>query len=168
MCGSTRPLFQSLWWQTVLVERILAVPDGWQHVVELGSRLGADLLDVAWLLLLLIGQGLQWSLLIAWLAWWLLAVNWKKLWPVLAQGAWVPCALLVVVAALAWSRLAPADNSVLGVANVANYWWQLGAVTLLAGLTLFCAWLQGALHLAPTDIPLEPQAPSALSHGHDH
>ncbi|MCI0379965.1 MAG: hypothetical protein L0215_20480 [Gemmataceae bacterium] len=121
-------------------------------------------LDSLQILADLVALGMQWSLLIAWFAWWLLAVNWKKTWPALAQGAWAPVVLLMLVAALAWSRIAPSEYNI-GFAYVANFWWQLGAVGLIAAATLFCGWLQGVFHWAPAEISLEPPA-HAEGHGH--
>jgi hypothetical protein len=88
-----------------------------------------------------------------WCAWWLWAVNWKKAWPVLAQGAWVPVLLFVFTVALAWA----------GVAG--NFWRHLGLVGGLALLTLFCGWLQGKLGWAPEDVSFEPASDSG-HHGH--
>src|SRR5258706_127941 len=34
-----------------------------------------------------------------WMAFWLWAVNWKMVWPVLAEGAWMPCVLLGLIIA---------------------------------------------------------------------
>ena len=106
----------------------------------------------------LLRLGLHWWLVLAWIAWWLWGVNWKKLWPVLAQGAWVPLVLLMLLSALAWSRIAPSE--------AANFWWQLGAITLLVSLTLLCGWIQGILGWTPVEVNLEPPAPSAHGHGH--
>ncbi len=128
--------------------------------------------DVLWTLVLTLGELivkllvllLQSSLLIAWVAWWLCAVNWSKLWPVLARGAWLPALLLLLVSALVWSRIAPSDCACLGFMTVPNFWWQLGAVGLLAAVTLFCGWLQGVFHWTPAEISLEP--PPGADHGH--
>ncbi|HEX4589410.1 MAG TPA: hypothetical protein VH120_05745, partial [Gemmataceae bacterium] len=79
--------------------------------------------------------------LVAFVAWCLWGVDWRRAWPILAVGAWIPVALLVVTAALVWSRLAPRE--------VANFWRHLGVVGLLAALALFCGWLQGVLGWAP-------------------
>ena len=128
----------------------------WQIVLDLGS-LSVELLALA----------LTWSLLIAWVAWWLLAVNWTKAWPVLARGAWAPLVLLMLVSALVWSRISPTDCGCLGFVTIPNFWWQLGAVGLLAAVTFFCGWLQGLFHWAPAEISLEPPAPDP-SHGHAH
>lgn len=106
---------------------------------------------------------LSWGLVIAWFAWFLCAVNWAKAWPVLRQGAWVGVVLLMVVCALVWSQIAPAPL-VFGAMTVGNFWWQLGAVTILTCLTLFAGWLQGVMDWAPAEIDLEPPADTGHAH----
>jgi hypothetical protein len=102
-----------------------------------------------------------------WTAWWLFAVNWKKAWPVLARGAWVPFALIAVVIAAAWSRIDESNLNVGGV-TVPNVWWKAGAVALLVAGALLVGWLQGLLRWAPPEISVEPPAEHA-GHGHgDH
>ncbi|HYT88812.1 MAG TPA: hypothetical protein VEL76_08900 [Gemmataceae bacterium] len=129
----------------------------WQLVVALGT-LTVGLLTLA----------LRWSLLIVWIAWWLWGVNWQKAWPVLARGAWAPVVLLLVTAALVWSRLAPSSCDCLVLVTVPNFWWQLGAVGLLAAVALLCGWLQGVFGWTPAEIHLEPPAVGADMHGHEH
>ncbi len=107
-----------------------------------------------------------WPLLIVWVAWWLLAVNWRRLWPVLAEGGWAPLVLFVLLGAFAWSRVAPDEWYLTPGAVVPNFWWQLLAVALLAASALFCGWLQGVMGRVPPEISLEP--PAAPAHGHDH
>jgi hypothetical protein len=106
-----------------------------------------------------------------WCAWWLWGVNWKKAWPVLAGGAWAPVVLLMVMAALVWSRIAPASCDCLGF-PVANFWWQLGAVGALVTLALFCGWVQGRLDWTPQEINLEPppasHSPLTTHHSPQH
>jgi hypothetical protein len=106
------------------------------------------------------------ALLIAWVAWWLWGVDWSKLWPVLKQGAWVPATLLVIVGALVWSQISPSDLTLPGSLLVPNFWWQLGATTVLVLVTLFCGWLQGIFGWTPPEMNLDP-AP-AEAHGHEH
>jgi CBS domain containing-hemolysin-like protein len=109
---------------------------------------------------------LRYALLIVWIAWWLWGVNWAKAWGVLAKGGWVVVVLLTVVAALSWAALAPSNVYLLGLFPIANFWWQLGAVTLIVLLALFCGWLQGVFGWAPAEIEL---APAVEAHGHaDH
>ena len=133
----------------------------WQSLLQLVTILGT-------LLGALVQFLLQWSLLIAWLAWWLVGVNWKKTWAALAQGAWAPVVLLMITAALVWSRLAPSPCDCLGFVSVPNFWWQLGGVGLLAALTLLCGWLQGVFRWTPAEINLEPPAHAEHRHGHHH
>jgi hypothetical protein len=128
----------------------------WQLVVAFGT-----------VLVNLLAIGLHWLLLIVWIAWWLWGVNWRRAWPVLATGAWVPVALLGIVAALVWSRLAPSTCDCLGFAVVANFWWQLGAIALLAAIALFCGWLQEVFGWAPQEVSFEVPAIDD-THGHEH
>ena len=83
----------------------------------------------------------------------------------LEQGAWLPLVLLILLSALVWSQMAPADCDCLGFVTVPNFWWQLGEMGLLVGLTLFCGWLQGYFGWYPAEVSLGPPAPG---HGHAH
>jgi hypothetical protein len=105
---------------------------------------------------------LPWLPFALWCAWWLWCVNWKHAWPVLAHGAWVPVALLVLVAALAWSRIAPSAIS-LGLFTLPNFWWQLLAVTALVLVALLCGFIQGKLGWTPAEVDFHP-----ASTDHDH
>src|SRR5262245_60655101 len=116
--------------------------------------------------LLLIGIVFQnGALLIVWVLWWLLAINWNRLWPVLARGAWAPVVLMALTSALAWSQIAPSNGTLFGLGTFPNFWWQLGDVCLLLGLALFCGWLQGVFGWSPAEISLEPPT---SDHGHGH
>jgi hypothetical protein len=126
----------------------------WQLLVILGTLLGE-----------LIRFAAVWLLLIVWIVWWLCGVNWRKAWTALAEGAWAPVVLLMLLVALVWSQVAPSSWGGLGFITIGNFWWQLGAVTLLVGLALFCGWLQGVFHWEPPELNLEPPAP--VAHGHD-
>jgi len=102
-----------------------------------------------------------------WMAFWFFAVDWRKVGPFLREGAWAPCVLLGLMAALAWSRIAPSDEYVLGGLRLANFWWQLGVVGLLMALALFCGWLQEQWRYEPPEIQIEPP-PAEHGHGHGH
>src|SRR3977135_2167398 len=115
----------------------------WQIVGNLGE-LAAEI----WQL----GSG--WALVLLWIAWWLGAVNWKKLWPVLGRGAWAPLLLCCVLAALVWSRVAP-DSCPCGVPN---FWRQLGATGGLVLVAFACGWLQELFYWAPADRRLQTPA----------
>jgi hypothetical protein len=111
---------------------------------------------------------LRWSPLIAWVAWWLCAVNWRRAWKALAEGAWAPLLLLIVMVSLVWSRLDPTDCSCLVLFTVPNFWWHLGGVGLLVAIAFFCGWLQGVFGWTPEEIDLDPPAVTAHAHGHHH
>lgn len=129
--------------------------------VRSGAQVLSGLADMAVTLLLL---AMAWGLVIGWTAWWLKAVNWVRLRGYLREGAWVPIVLLAVLAALAWSRLAPQDLS-LGFTRVPNFWWQLAAVGLIAAYTLFLGHLQGWLGWHPADYPVYPEGEDGHGHG---
>ena len=51
---------------------------------------------------------------------------------------------------------------------VPNLWWQLIAVSLLAGLGLFAGWVQQRLGGTPFDMPINIAVePPVHGHGHD-
>lgn len=129
----------------------------WQLIVNLFT-LGKDIV-------LLAGP---YALLITWIAWWLFAVNWKKAWPVLRDGSWVPVVLLMLVSALVWSRIAPSRCDCLGFVSLPNFWWQLGEVTLIVAIALVCGWLQIYFNWSPPEISVEPPHGHGEEHGHGH
>jgi hypothetical protein len=131
----------------------------WEAIQQVFAILGELIAEQAGLIVTIL-------LLLAWVVWWLWAVNWSKTWPVLAQGAWLPLVLLLVVSALVWSQIAPGSCVLFGFLTVTNFWWQLGGVGLLTALALFCGWLQGYCHWTPAEIHLHP--PALDDHGHDH
>lgn len=100
-----------------------------------------------------------------WCAWWLWGVDWSKLWPVLARGAWAPVVLLMLVSGVVWARLDPVECRCLGFAVLPPLWWHLGAVAALGAIALVCGWLQGVLNWSPPEIAVEPP-PLESSHGH--
>jgi hypothetical protein len=128
--------------------------------------LAAGLVLAGWATYALGGLGAL-LLLAAWTAYWLWGVNWQRTWQFLAQGAWVPLVLLLVMAAIVWSQLAPGPCECLGT-RLDNFWWQLGAVAALLCWTLFLGWVQGFFGWTPPEIDLEPPAHTEAGHGHGH
>ena len=130
-------------------------------VVEIIAGLGT----LVWVLLSWL---FHWWVAVAWFAWWLWGVDWARVWPVLARGAWAVVLLLMVIAALAWSELAPRESEIAGLFDISNFWWHLGAVTVLVVLTLFCGWLQSMFRWAPTSNPLDelPTEPAHAAAAH--
>ncbi len=142
-----------------MIAKEKAVADSWHGLLEqLVVVLGKILEKI-------IQDALAWSLLIVWLAWSVWGINWKRVWPVLAGGAWVPLVLVMVLAALVWSQMVPGECEFLGLWVVPNFWWQLGEVSLIVAAMLFCGWLQGILAWEPAEVCLEPPAPTAHGPG---
>jgi hypothetical protein len=129
------------------------VSDTWEG---LGQQL---LLVLSKILEKLIQDALGWSLVIFWLALCLLGINWRKAWFVLAQGAWAPLVLIMVLVALAWSRMTP---------EAPQFGWKLLQVSLVVVASLFCGWLQGYFHWEPAEITLEPPADAVDGHAVVH
>jgi hypothetical protein len=151
--ASARPSFGFFW------TKVLDVTELWETLLQLVTILGRLLSELTLL-------ALSWSLLVAWLAWWLWGVSWPRVWRVLAEGAWVPVLLLIIVGALAWSQLAPSNCVCFGSVTVPNFWWQLGSLSLLAAVTLLCGWLQGVFGWTPAELNLESPAATTSDQGH--
>jgi ABC-type nickel/cobalt efflux system permease component RcnA len=108
----------------------------------------------------------HWSLALFAVAWVGFAVDWRKFWPTLREGAAIPLTLLALMVAFAWGFLAPSEAHFLG-ANVPNYLWQLMATVVLLGVGFFCGWLQMRYGWFPPEIVVEPPAHHDHGHGHD-
>ena len=139
-------------------------------LIELGTELQEicmmDLNELAMRLwhLLLIGTPL-----LAWCCFWLFAVNWKKAWSVLAQGAWMPLVLLTCFVPFVWSRIQWTNCTSVGTLPIPNFWWQFITVLLYVGVAFFCGWLQGYFHLSPFEMEIEPAVEAhGDGHGHGH
>jgi hypothetical protein len=126
------------------------------------QQLGADLIN---LFTILARLAAPWWPVLVWVAFWLWAVDWRKLWPRLAEGAWAPLTLIGIMVALIWSSLSPEPYSIGGVELVV-FWWQLLAVATLISSALFFGWLQCVAGWYPAEIAIE--APATGGHGHDH
>jgi hypothetical protein len=144
-----------------LQKRLKFVVEIFQTLTQLVINLGTLIVEIGAL-------ALRHALLIAWVAWWLCAVNWTKGWATLARGGWIGVVLLTIAGAMVWSAIAPSSYDVGGLFQVPNFWWQLMGATLITLLTLFCGWLQGVFGWAPAEIDLEPPAPVHADHGHAH
>jgi hypothetical protein len=139
------------------------VDEFWLILGQMLAACGSLLVLIAKLLTLVAAK---WALLLVLIAWCLWGVNWGKIWPVLAAGAWLPLALLAIIGALAWSQIAPGEGNFLGLTNVPNFWWQLGDVALILLVALLCGYVQQAYDLTPAEIDLEPAAAPTYGHGH--
>jgi hypothetical protein len=120
------------------------------------------------LILSLINVAVPWLPLLAWIAFWGLAVNWAKAFPVLRRGGYFGVLLLMLASVLVWGSVAPPEGGrhfLLGLA-VSNYTGKFLYVTMLTCIALLCgsAQLNGAFgRLAEF-----PEDPSEDDHGHGH
>ncbi len=108
-----------------------------------------------------------WWPLIAWVAFWLLAVNWIKLRRTLLDGGWIGVVLIGLMMVLVWGIVAPPPDgahSLLGL-KVSNFVGKTMYVTGLLVIMLLCgsAQLSGAV-----DRYLHFVEPDADDHGHGH
>jgi hypothetical protein len=129
-----------------------------QTIILLFETLGTLVLQLA-------SFGLHWILWIIWAAWWLGGVNAKKTRYVLGCGGWAPALLLIVLAAVVWSRIDPRPVHFRGLFSLPNFWWQLGYVSMLGATALFCGWVQSVMHWTPPEVHFDP---SVHGHGHSH
>ena len=82
--------------------------------------------------------------LVAWIAFWLLAVNWTKLRTVLTQGGWIGALLLALVTVLVWGVVSPPPDGhhyLFGL-SVSNFTGKTVYVTILTCIALIAGSLQ--------------------------
>lgn len=87
---------------------------------------------------------LPWTPLIAWIAFWLLAVNWVKLRAIMLRGGWIGFLLLAFVMILVWGAIAPplgGSHNLLGL-QLSNYVGKTVYVTFLFCIILLCGSVQ--------------------------
>ncbi len=110
---------------------------------------------------------LPWTPLLAWIVFWLFAVNWTRLRETLAKGGWVGLVLIGVVMVLIWGSIAPgAGTSDFFGLHVSNF---VEKTVYVSGLYVIM-FLAGALQLSgfcagccPVNEPIQ----IADSHSHD-
>lgn len=110
--------------------------------------------------------------LIAWVAFWLFAVNWTKLRRVLLDGGWVGAVLIGLVAVLAWGMIAPpagGAHHMLGL-SLSNFVGKTVYVTILFCIALLCGSVQLAGFYTPREEEPadEEHAPAVAHHGSGH
>lgn len=119
------------------------------------------LLSAGWeVIVQLLAVVVPWAPLVAWVAFWLLAVNWEKLYPVLAKGGAIGVALIGLMMILVWGLIAPPADGMhhLFGLNVANFAGKAIYVTMLFSIMLLCGSVQlsgacGSLVCFPDEVP---------------
>ncbi|MFN0195512.1 MAG: hypothetical protein ACKVT0_02105 [Planctomycetaceae bacterium] len=123
-------------------------------------------------ILSVIGIIIPWTPLLMWVAFWLLAVNWTKLRPVMLQGGWIGVVLIGLMMVLIWGTIAPPAEGFhhfFGL-TVSNFVGKTVYVTVLFSIMFLC----GAVQLAGVcDCCLKFPEDSAetvahADHGHDN
>lgn len=108
-----------------------------------------------------------WAALIAWIAFWMLAVDWVKLRSFLLKGGWIGVVLLGLMAVLVWGVIAPpidGSHSLLGL-HVSNFVGKTVYVTTLLVIMLLC----GSTQLSGCcDRLLNLEVPLGGGDGHGH
>ncbi|MDA0832262.1 MAG: hypothetical protein O2955_00250 [Planctomycetota bacterium] len=122
-------------------------------------------------LLSVVGVILPWTPLIVWVAFWLLAVNWSKLRPVLLQGGWIGVIFIGLMMVLIWGSIAPPAEGFhhfFGL-TVSNYVGKTVYVTILFSIMFICGAVQlaGVCDCCVTFPEDEVEAVAHASHGHD-
>ncbi|HEY3967303.1 MAG TPA: hypothetical protein VGM05_22275 [Planctomycetaceae bacterium] len=110
---------------------------------------------------------LPWAPLVAWIVFWLFAVNWVKLRETLAKGGWVGLALIGAIMVLVWGSIAPGSGTFdfYGL-RVSNF---VEKTVFVSGLFVIM-FLAGALQLSgfcAQCMQFEEPILIADAHGHD-
>ncbi|MFK7817315.1 MAG: hypothetical protein AB8G99_01240 [Planctomycetaceae bacterium] len=127
------------------------------NLVDSVSQLFFSLVDIVASLSALV---FPWAPLIAWIAFWLLAVNWVKLREIFLRGGWVGFLLMAFVMILVWGAVAPpasGAHNLLGL-KLSNYVGKTVYVTFLFCIILLCGSVQLSGAVRPVFPADEPEA----------
>ncbi|WP_437225776.1 hypothetical protein SH661x_004231 [Planctomicrobium sp. SH661] len=133
------------------------------------EQFGAVLVALGGLIVALVQAILPWTPLLLWIAFWLLAVNWRKLYPVLWQGGIFGVILIALMAVMVWAAVAEPEGGSHHLAGlvVDNF---AGKFVYVSGLTVI-AFLCGTVQLSGAcgaccnfDEELEPSVEESHAH----
>ena len=111
---------------------------------------------------------LPWTPLIAWLAYWLFAVDWIKLRAVMVRGGWIAVLLIGFAMILIWGLIAPpasGSHHILGL-TLSNFVGKTVFVTSLLTIMFLCGSVQ--LSGACGNWASFPEPVEEEHHGHGH
>jgi len=116
-----------------------------QTLEDLISKL-TNVTDVLWdLVAFILHDGLLPILpLVAWILFWLFAVNWTQLRETLLNGAWIGLLLIGFAAVVSWCAIAPpaaGTHDILGL-SVSNFVGKTVYVTMLFSIMFLCGAVQ--------------------------
>jgi hypothetical protein len=107
-----------------------------------------SLINVFWsvldVIVALVRIVLPWLPLLAWIAFWSLAVNWAKAFDVMRKGGFIGVLLMMFAAVMVWAAVAPPvdGHHVLFGLTVGNYAGKFVYVTMLTCIALLCGSVQ--------------------------
>lgn len=136
----------------------------WDALVQLFDALLALVVSLGSLIV-------PWLPLLAWIAFWLFAVNWVKLRQILLRGGWVGLVLIGLMAIMVWGVVAPpvGDSHYLFGLRVSNFVGKTIYVTTLACIMLLCGAVQLSGLFAGCCDFTHFESPADDDHGHgDH
>ena len=134
-----------------------------------------NLLVAGWeVVVSLLTFAVPWTPLIAWIAFWLLAVNWEKLYPVLAKGAVIGVVFIGLMMILVWGLIAPPPDGAHHLFGLkpSNFVGKTIYVTMLLTIAALCGSVQlsgacGTLASFPDD-DHDRDNHGEGDHGHGH
>ncbi|MEQ9408874.1 MAG: hypothetical protein RIK87_14150 [Fuerstiella sp.] len=109
-------------------------------VIELLQSLVNVFWSVLDVVIALVHVILPWLPLLAWIAFWSLAVNWVRAFDILRRGGFIGLLLLMFLAVIVWGAAAPPVDGVhtLFGLTVSNYAGKFIYVTMLTCIALLC------------------------------
>ena len=112
--------------------------------MELLNSIGDVITAIAHLVVELVQFLTPWIPLLAWIAFWLCAVNWRKLYPILTSGGWIGVALAFVMTVLIWSIIWIPEGGMhyLSGLQVSNTVGKVVYVTILFVIAFLCGTVQ--------------------------
>ena len=113
---------------------------------------------------------LPWTPLVAWVAFWLLAVNWVKYRAVLVKGGWTGLFFIGLMMILIWGLIAPPVDGfhhVFGL-SLSNFVGKTVYVTALFSIMFVCGSVQLSGACGSLACFKSEDEPADQGHGHDH
>lgn len=111
---------------------------------------------------------LPWTPLVAWVAFWLLAVNWVKYRAVLIKGGWTGVFFIGLMMILIWGLIAPPEGGVHHVfgLSLSNFVGKTVYVTALFSIMFLCGSVQLSGACGPLICFKNEDEPAEPDHGH--
>lgn len=109
-------------------------------LIDALTQLGSSLWELLTALFLVL---VPWTPLLAWIVFWMFAVNWVKLRVTLARGGWVGVVLIGAIMVLVWGNIAPSEANLFSL-HISNF---VEKTVYVSGLYVIM-FLAGALQLS--------------------